>query len=138
MNINVASQTASVVAWVGGATTPALPVDIRNYNNFAYSFTAMADITTAAVFEVQAAPPSSGDPCLPGTFVDVPEILTCVAAFVPATPAAKTTITIPVGTKKGAQCSAAIPCRSGAFLQLKAGSGDTAKINVTMSLGGPH
>jgi hypothetical protein len=135
MNINYASQNAGVVAWDG---TAAYPVHIRNYNNFAYSFHATADIVADAVFEVQAAPASAGDPCLPGTFADVPEILTCVAAFVPAVPDTKTTITIPAGTKKGQQCSAAIPCRSGAFLQLKVGSGDTAKVQAVAVLNGPH
>jgi hypothetical protein len=135
MNINVASQNAGVLAWDGLA---AFPVSIRNYNNFAYSFHATADIVADAVFEVQAAPASVGDPCVPGVFADVPEILTCVAAFVPATPGPKTLITIPAGTKKGQQCSAAIPCRSGAFLQLKAGSGDTTKVQAVAVLGGPH
>jgi hypothetical protein len=135
MNINTASQNAGVVAWDGLAVHP---VHIRNYNNFSFSFLATADIVADAVFEMQAAPASPADPCLPGTFVDVPEVQTCVAAFHPVTPAAKTTITIPAGTKKGAQCSAAPPCRSGAFLQLKVGSGDTAKVLATAILSGPH
>lgn len=135
MNLNVASQNAGVIAWDG---TAAHPVDVRHHNNFAYSFTATADIVADAVFEVQAAPPSDTDKCAPGTFADMPEVLTCVAAFVPATPNPKTLITVPAGTKKGQQCSAAPPCKGGAFLQLKAGSGDTAKLQVVAVLGGPH
>jgi|SRR5262245_10915179 len=137
MNYNYASQSQGVVAWTGGATPVATPVDIRHHIGFAFTFQATADLAADTVFEVQAAPPSQADPCLPGTFVDVPETLACESGF-GATPGPKSSIMLPNGTKKGSICTATLPCRPDAFVQLKAGSGDTAKVNAVVTLYGPR
>lgn len=130
MNLNVASQNQGVIAWTG---TAARPIDIRRHNNFAFTFEATADLAADASFKVQAAPPSDADPCLPGTFVDVPETLTC-AALGPPDPT--TGFVIPAGTKKGALCTAALPCRPDAFVHL-VGTGAASVLAVAV-LGGPR
>jgi len=135
MLVNHGVQNRSVVAWDG---TAAKPVDIRRFNAFSFHFQATADLVADTTFTVQAAPPSGADPCLPGTFVDIAEVLTCVGVMQLQTPATKTTILIPNGTKKGALCSAAIPCTPDAFVQLVAGTGGTANVLATVGLHGPQ
>lgn len=136
MNFNHAMQNAAKAVFAGAAVaSPA--IDIRQYVGFSFSFEVIADIAADAVFNVQAAPPSDADNCLPGTFEDVAEVLICSAgaAVVPGT---KSLITIPAGTKKGSMCSATLPCRPNAFLKVDAESGDTAKVNVAVVLSGPR
>jgi len=130
MNLNVASQNQGVIAWTG---TAARPIDIRQHNNFSFTFETTADLAADASFKVQAAPPSDADPCVPGTFADVPETLTC-AQFGPPDPT--TGFVVPSGTKKGAICTATLPCRPAAFVQL-VGTGAAAVLGVAV-LGGPR
>lgn len=132
MNLNGASQHQGVLAWSGTASTP---VDIRRHNNFSFTFQTTADLAADAVFNVQSAPPSDADPCVPGSFEDVPEVLLCMATW-GATPGPKTEIVIPSGTKKGAICTAALPCRPDAFVQL-VGTGAATVIGVA-TLSGPR
>jgi len=131
MNINVATQNNGLLAWTG---TAARPIDIRQHNNFAFTFETTADLAADASFKVQAAPPSDADPCVPGAFVDVPETLTCVGYGAIAKPT--TGFVIPSGTKKGAICTGALPCRPDAFIQL-VGTGAATVIAVAI-LGGPR
>jgi hypothetical protein len=135
MNLNGASQHQGIVVWSG---TAAAPVDIRKHVNYSFTFHTTADLAADAVFEFQAAPASDVDPCIPGTFVPVEEVLTCVAAFGPVpTPLPHAAILIPAGTKKGAICTAALPCKPDAFVQPVAGSGPTASVQVVAILSGP-
>ena len=131
MNINVASQNQGMIAWTG---TAARPIDIRHHVHFAFTFEATADLAADATFKVQAAPPSDADPCLPGTFYDVPETLTCAGWG--QVPDPTTGFVIPAGTKKGALCTAALPCRPDAFVQL-VGTGAAGVLGVAV-LGGPR
>jgi len=136
MNLNGASQHQGIVVWSG---TAAAPVDIRKHNNYSFTFHTTADLAADAEFHFQAAPASDVDPCIPGTFVPVYEVLTCVAAFVPppaVLPVAS--IVIPAGTKKGAICTAALPCKPDAFVQPVAGAGPTASVQVVAILSGPR
>jgi hypothetical protein len=136
MNVNVASQNQGVIAWTGGGTPVAVPIDLRHHVHFGFTFRVTADIAAAAVFEVKAAPPSAADPCLPDPFVSVEEVLTCQSLW-GAQGGPKSQITIPVGVKKGSICSAALPCKPDAFIEMAAVSGDTAKVEVVVVLGGP-
>lgn len=129
MIINTATQHQGVLAWSG---TAARPIDIRRHNNYSFTFEATADLAADAVFNVQAAPPSDADPCVPGTFADVPEVATCAGGAT----ATKSEITIPTGTKKGQLCVASLPCRPAAFVQL-VGTGAAAVIAVA-TLSGPR
>src|SRR6187431_1850411 len=99
MNINVASQNQGVLGFAGAAAASP-PVDIRQHNNFGFTFHVKTLIAVEAVFKIQSAPPSDADPCLPGPFVEVPEVLTCMSNF-GAQGAAQSTIHIPVGTPAG-------------------------------------
>src|SRR5262245_35000763 len=99
MNSNVAMQNIGVLAWDGAA---AYPRDIRQYIRFAWTFEVTAAVAADAVFNIEAAPPSAADPCLPGTFVAVPEVAICDR---PAVPAAQATVTIPANTAIGTVCS---------------------------------
>lgn len=128
---NVGAQHEGVIAWNG---TASFPRDIRKFVRFGWSFEVTAAITTAAVFNVQAAPPSDADPCVPGTFAPVPEVSICDS---PAEPGPQATITIPAGTAVGTVCSGTIPCRPNAFVQLTAASGDTANVRAVMVRSGP-
>jgi hypothetical protein len=131
MNFNYASQHQGVLAWSG---TAAAPIDIRRHVGISFTFEVTADLAANAVFNVQSAPPSDADPCLPGTFVAVPEVLTCTADFgVQALPQA--TIVIPSGTKKGAICTAGLPCKPDAFVQLASSTG--ASVRAVAILSGP-
>jgi len=133
MNLNGASQNQGIVAWSG---TAAVPIDIRRHVSYSFTFHTTADLAADAVFNVQSAPPSDADPCLPGTFVPVAEVLTCVADW-GVVPAPQATIHIPAGTKKGAICTATLPCKPDAFVQLAAGSGPTASVQAVAILSGP-
>jgi hypothetical protein len=131
MNLNYAAQHQGVLAWSGTAATP---IDIRRHVGLSFTFEVTADLAANAVFNVQAAPASDVDPCLPGTFAPVPEVLTCVADFgAQALPQA--TIVIPSGTKKGSICTAALPCRPDAFVQLASSTG--ASVRAVAVLSGP-
>jgi len=127
MNLNGASQNQGVLAWNGTAATP---IDIRRHNHFSFTFRTTADLAADASFKVQAAPPSDVDPCLPGTFVDVPETLVC-HDYGPPNPT--TGFLIPSGTKAGAICTAALPCRPDAFVQLVATGGATVQAVAVLS-----
>lgn len=138
MNLNVAAQSQGVLAWRAiTAVNLSPPIDIRRHNHFAFTFHVVADIVAAAVFEFVAAPPSDADPCLPGTQHPVEEVLTCTASW-GTMPTGKTEVTIPAGTKAGSYCTAALPCKPDAFVQVEAVSGDTGKIEVVAILGGPR
>ena len=136
MNLNHAIQHPSRVAWNG---TTAKAIDIRKFNDFDFTFEVGTDLTADTVFNVMSAPPSDTDPCVPGPWVPVPEVLTCVAGFgIAVFPADQATIVLPAGTPAGSLCTAAIPCRPNAFVSLAAASGDTSFVNVTAGLHGPR
>lgn len=136
MQTNVGIQHQGLVAWTGAA---AIARDISNHIRFGFVFEAFDNITTEAVFGVEAAPPSAADPCVPGAFVPVEAVAICEA---PLAPGALAEFKIPAGTLGSAQvptvCAGTIPCRSGSFIRLVAKSGDTAKVRAVMILDGPH
>lgn len=129
MNINTATQHQGVLAWDG---TAARPIDIRRHVHFSFTFETTADLAADAKFKVQAAPASDTDPCVPGTFKDVEEVLTCMP-FWGTQPGPITELVIPTGTKKGAVCSAALPCKPDAFVQLVATAGASVKAVAVLS-----
>lgn len=131
MNFNYSIQHQGLVVWDGAA---AHPVDIRKHVGFSFTFEVVADLAADAVFNVQAAPASDADPCVPGTFVPVAEVLTCVSDW-GAQAAPQATIILPAGTKKGQICSAALPCKPDAFVQLVSTTG--ASVRVVATLSGP-
>lgn len=134
MNLNVASQNQGIVAWSAAVTNA--PIDIRKHVNFGFTFHVKADITADALFEVVAAPASDVDPCVPGQQYPIEEVLTCTASW-GVVPNAKSQILIPAGTKAGSICTATLPCKPDAFIQVEPVSGDTGKVEVVVVLGGP-
>jgi hypothetical protein len=136
MNINTASQHQGVLAFTGinaAAISPA--VDIRHHVNFSFTFQVVADIAVDAIFNIQAAPPSVPDPCLPGAFVDVPETIIC--DWMTVQPQPHSHITIPAGTKAGSICTGTLPCKPDAFIKVVPVSGDTSNVHITVTLSGP-
>lgn len=129
---NPAIQNVVSRAWDG---TTAYAADVVDFVSFAWSFEVVTAIATDAVFKVQSAPASTGDPCVPGTFTDVPAIATCAGEAVPAGTLAE--IRIPAGTPVGSICSGTIPCRPDKFLRLASVSGDTANVRAYMLRHGP-
>ena len=113
MNINYGIQHSSKLAWSG---TAAAPIDIRHHVGFSFSFETTAALAADTIFNVESAPPSDVDPCLPGTFVPVPEVLTCVAGC-GAVPGPSASIVLPAGTER-AHCTATLPCKPDAFVRL--------------------
>src|SRR5262245_61081838 len=99
MNSNVALQNLPLLAWDGAA---AVPRDIRRFVRFAWAFEVTAAIAADAVFNVQSAPPSAGDNCVPGAWVPVPEVSICDD---PAVPGPQAAFTIPAGTPIGSVCT---------------------------------
>lgn len=135
MNLNVASQNNGLLAYTGiNAAAVAPAIDIRHHIHFAFTFQVKAAIAADAIFEIQAAPASAGDPCVPGAFVAVPEVPICSDYAVPA---ANSRITIPAGTPIGSICTGTLPCRPDAFLKVVAVSGTTDSVTVVATLGGP-
>jgi hypothetical protein len=136
MNINVAAQNQGVIAWRATTASNLNPaIDIRHHVHFGFTFHVTADITTDAVFEFASAPPDPANPCaplLPQT--KVKEVPTCAGGAVAD---ADASLTIPAGTKAGSICTATLPCKPDAFIQIEAVSGDTGKIEVVAVLGGP-
>lgn len=134
MNLNGASQHQGLIAWTG---TAAVPIDIRHHVHYSFTFHTTAALAADAVFNVQSAPPSAADHCLPGTFVPVAEVLTCVADW-GTVPGPQATIVLPAGTPAGSVCTAALPCKPDAFVKLVAGSGPTASVEAVAILSGPR
>ncbi|MBO4228440.1 hypothetical protein [Bradyrhizobium neotropicale] len=138
MNINVAFQNQGILAWRAvAATNVNPPIDIRHHVNFGITFQAIDDLTADAVFEVQAAPADAADPCAPGAFHPVEEVVSCMSPW-GALPATKSEVTIPAGTPKGTICTATLPCKPDAFIKVMAVSGDTGFLHVVVVLGGPR
>jgi hypothetical protein len=133
MLVNYGLQNQAQTAFLAAAAASP-PVDIRGYVGFSFTANVHAAIAADAIFNVQAAPPSDADPCLPGTFVDVPEVPICA---VPAQPAAMSHFTIPAGTPPGSRCSIFMPCKPDAFIQVLPVSGTTASVEIVVGLHGP-
>ncbi len=131
MNSNPGIQNVVSRAWNGAA---AFAADITKFVHFGWSFEVIAAITTDAVFKVQAAPASPGNPCVAGTFVDVEAITICQD---PLAPGALATVTIPAGTPVGTICAGTIPCRPNKFVRLASVSGTTASVVATLIRQGP-
>lgn len=131
MNSNVAAQNVPVIAWDGAA---AVPRDIRKFIRFAWAFEVTAAIVADAIFNIESAPPSAGDPCVPGAWTPVPEISIC---DIPAIPGPQAKVTIPAGTPIGTICTGTIPCRPNAFVRLQPGTGTVASVKAAMVLSGP-
>lgn len=132
MNSNVGIQNVGTVAWDGTASFAA---DIRKFVRFGWSFEVTVDLAADAVFNVQAAPPSDADPCVPGAFAAVPEVAIC---DIPAEPAAQATITLPAGTPAGTICAGTIPCRPNAFVRLTPVTpANAANVKVVLIRQGP-
>lgn len=131
MQSNPGIQNTATLAFSGATARPA---DIRKYVRFGWSFEVIAPLAADTIFKVQAAPPSAGDPCVPGAFVDVEATPICLR---PLQAGALATFTIPAGTPVGTVCSGTIPCVPNAFVRLAAVSGDTADIIATLIRQGP-
>jgi len=139
MNINVASQNNGVLAFANAAAIGSLggAVDIRHHVNFGFTFQVVADIAADAVFEIEAAPPDVANPCVPGAWHNVEEVLSC-DWLTAGPPAADSRVTIPAGTKAGSICTGTLPCKPDAFVRVVEVSGDTDKVIVVAVLGGPR
>lgn len=131
MNSNPGIQNNASIAWDG---TNAFAKDITKHRNFGWAFEVTGVIAADAVFKVQAAPPSAGDKCVPGTFADVQAITICQA---PVTPGTLATFTVPAGTPVGTLCAGTIPCRPNTFVRLASVSGTVANVKAVLIRQGP-
>lgn len=131
MNSNVGIQNVGTVAWDG---VTARGYDIRKYVRFGWSFEVIGAIAADAVFNIQSAPPSEGDNCVPGAWVAVPDVAICDR---PAVPAAQAIVTIPAGTPIGTVCAGTIPCRPDAFVRVNPAAGTTANVRAVLIRQGP-
>lgn len=131
MQSNVGIQNNGTISWDG---TTSYPRDIRKYTRFGWVFETTAALAADAVFNVEAAPPSAADPCVPGAFVPVPEVSICDR---PAVAGPQATVRIPAGTLAGVECAGTIPCRPDAFVRLTPVSGPTADVRAVLIRNGP-
>lgn len=131
MNFNVGARNPGLIAWNG---TASFARKITGFMAFGFTFETVAAIAVDAVFNIEAAPPSDADPCVPGAFVPVPEISICDR---PAEAGPQATVTIPAGTPAGTICAGTIPCVPDVFIRLTAVSGDTANVRAVLVLDGP-
>ncbi len=127
---NPAIQNVPMVAWDGATSTPG---DILKFVRFGWSFRVNAAVAVDAVFNVEIAPPSVGDPCVPGTFVPAPAIPSCQGGVT----VAQGQITIPAGQLVGSICSATIACKGNRFVRLTPASGGTANVTAILVRQGP-
>ena len=138
MLMNTAAQHQGIVIWSAVPTNPAPPIDLRRHAGFSFTFHVKADILVDAVFEFAAAPADPANPCAPLLpQYKVQEVLTCTASW-GAVPMGDTAVIIPAGTPAGSICTATLPCKPDAFIQLEPASGDTGKIEVVVTLSGPR
>jgi len=133
MILNFSEQNQGVVVWDGIPR----PVDTRRHTSVSFNFNVTADLVADAVFIVQEAPASEADMCLPGTFGPVAPVPLC-DTDPHEVPAVHATIAVAGGTKKGAVCSGALPCKPGPFMQLVAASGPTTNVRAIAILSGPR
>lgn len=133
MNSNPAMQNVGVRFWTGAA---AFHRDIRKYRNYGFTFEVIGAIATDAVFEIQSAPPSAADDCVPqNVWTDVDAIPTCAGEVLAA--GVDATFTIPAGTPVNSIGFGTLPCRPDAFIRPAAISGTTANVVITFIGGGP-
>lgn len=136
MNHNIAMQHLPLAFWTGAA---AVWRDISRHNYFGFSVEVTADVTDETRFKLQAADPSEGDPCTPGTPFDVKVIPSCMVIFGAGPSAENAEIVIPAGTKAGTICAVSYPCRPARYLRLAtAGGTEHAKARVDIVLSGPQ
>lgn len=133
MNINTASQHQGVVMWNGAAANP---VDLRHHVHYSFTINILADIGADTTIKFESAPPSDADPCLPGAWTPVKEVLTCRSLW-GAEPTDDAGILIPAGTKAKSVCTGALPCKPDAFIRAVAGVGEVADVQVIAILSGP-
>jgi hypothetical protein len=131
MQSNVGIQNQGVIVWDGAASYPR---DITKHVRFGFVFEIVTTLAADTIFNVQAAPESAADPCLPGTFVPVPEISIC---DIPAVAGPQASVFLPAGTLAGTICAGTIPCRPNKFVQLVGGGGDVANVRIVMVRQGP-
>lgn len=130
MNSNPGIQNTAKLVWDG---TTHREMDISKYVNFGWAFEVIAALGADTVFKVQSAPPSAGDPCVPGAWTDVPVISICQGPIV----AGPATFTLPAGTPVGTICSGTVPCRPAKFVRLQTVSGEAADVRVVGLRQGP-
>jgi hypothetical protein len=116
---NPGIQSPGVIAWDGAA---ARFHDASKFVDFGFTFEVLTDLAADAIFVVQFAPASAGDPCVAGTPYDAPANAVCQA---PLEPDAVATVTLPAGTVAGTVCSGTVPCRPDKFVGLRHVSGGT-------------
>jgi hypothetical protein len=131
MNSNPGISTVVSRAWDG---TTAYAAEVRKFTDFGWSFEVIDTIAADAVFKVQGAPPSAGNPCVAGTFADVEAIPTCAGEALADGELQQ--IVIPAGTPVGTICSGTVPCRL-AFARLASVSGDTDNVLAHFIRQGP-
>lgn len=129
MLYNVGADNPGVLAWSG---TTAIPRKIGGWNGFSFVFEVLAPLAADTIFNLQFAPVSDADPCLPGTFANFAEPNTCVEP----TFEGQTRFVIEAGTPVGSICSFTPACAGGPFAQLVAVSGDTADVRGVLVWGG--
>lgn len=126
----IGKQAIGLLAWDGISSYAR---DVSTYEKFAWTLETTGIITVPAVFTVQAAPPSALDPCVPGAFSDVNEVVLCDGGD----PSLPSRITIPAGPA-GRVCQASIPCKPNVFVRLVATSGDTANVRAVLVQTAPN
>lgn len=130
MNSNPGIQNNATVAWDG---TTHRPGDISKHVNFGWSFEVIAALGADTIFKVQSAPPSVGDPCVPGAWTDVQRVPVCMSPLV----AGVAQFTLPAGTPIGTVCAGTIPCRPDKFVRLQSVSGEPADVRAVLIRQGP-
>jgi len=134
MNLNTAIQSQGIIAWAGATGNP---VDIRKHTSFSFTFQVTADLVADAEFFVRAAPASDLDPCVPGAFVAVPEVISCASNW-GARGEVESKIILPAGAVKGSICTATLPCKPDAFVRLVSAAGPTTNVIAVVVLTGPR
>lgn len=130
-------NTDAVLAWDG---TTSYPVDVRNHLYVSFDFIATAAVAegASAAFKFQYAPPSDADPCVPGTWEEIPEVVVC---RMPAVPSDVSEVILEGPLAVGARCKATIPCPGRGFLQIVGATeeepGAVASFQVIALLQGP-
>lgn len=98
--------------------TTATFMDVRGWLYFSFQVTATAAVAegAAAQFEVQYAPPSDADPCAPGTFAAIPEVVTCSSGVA----GEKSIFVVEGPVAIGQVCTFTVPCNVNGFVTVVA------------------
>jgi hypothetical protein len=132
MNFNVGVDFPSFIAWDGETS---FPVKVDGFNQFGFTFKAIAALTADTTFNIFYHEPSEADPCVPGPAIRVPDVPFCDGV---ATPDGLAAVVIPGTIAVDSFCAGTVPCRNGHWISIAPAvvNADAANVQITVTMKG--